>query len=247
MNISLAPEAIFYIGSFPVTNSLVAAWITIIFLLVVTLILRSKALKSVPRGLQNVVEVVFEAFLGLIDGVTSDRKQSIKFFPIVVTIFIFILISNWAGLLPGVGSIGIWEVHHGEEVLVPIFRSADSDLNITLALAIISIFTVQFFGIMTIGFFKYAKRFLNFKNPIKFFMGILEIVSEFAKIISLSFRLFGNIFAGEVLLIVISFLIPYVIPLPFMFLELFVGFVQALIFALLTLVFLKFAATELEH
>lgn len=246
MNISLAAEPVFHIGSFPITNSLINVWIVFLLLIVFSLILR-KRIKAVPRGLQNVVEAIFEAILGLLDSITQNRRQSAKFFPLVFTIFIFILLSNWLGIFPGIGPIGIYEELEGHTVLVPFFRSAASDLNLTIALAIISIFAVQIFGILGIGFFKYAKKFINFSNPIKFFMGILEIVSELAKIISLSFRLFGNIFAGEVLLVVVSFLIPYLAPLPFMFLELFVGFVQALIFSLLTMVFLQFATMETEH
>jgi len=100
------------------------------------------------------------------------------------------------------------------------------------------------FGIIGIGFFKHAGKFISFKGPIEFFVGLLELVSEVAKMISFSFRLFGNIFAGEVLLTVVLFLVPYLVPLPFLFLEIFVGFVQALVFSMLTLVFLKMAVSE---
>jgi len=127
---------------------------------------------------------------------------------------------------------------HGKEVFVPLFRSTNSDLNNTLALAIVSVASVQFFGIITIGFFKYAGKFFvsPFKKPygVGTFVGLLELVSEFSKMISFSFRLFGNIFAGEVLLVVVSMIIPYIVPLPFMFLELFVGFIQALVFSMLS-------------
>jgi len=208
-------------------------------------------LKLIPKGFQNVIEYVLEAFLNLIDSVTHDRKQSKKFFPIVVTIFIFVILSNWIEIVPGLGTIGINETHEGKTVLIPFIRSASADLNVTLALALISVFSVQFLGIATIGISKYAKKF--FISPLHkpyfvgTFVGVLELISEFAKIISFSFRLFGNIFAGEVLLIVMLNLAPYFIPLPFLFLELFVGFVQALVFAMLTLVFLKMGVTEAEH
>ncbi|MCK4525128.1 MAG: F0F1 ATP synthase subunit A, partial [Candidatus Andersenbacteria bacterium] len=120
---------------------------------------------------------------------------------------------------------------------------ANSDLNTTLALAIVSVLATQIFGIIALGVFKYGKKFINFSSPITFFVGILELVSEVAKMVSFSFRLFGNVFAGEVLLVVIMTLAPFIAPLPFFGLELFVGFVQALVFAMLTLVFLKMAVT----
>jgi F-type H+-transporting ATPase subunit a len=192
-----------------------------------------------------------EAFLNLVDSVTQDKEQSKKFFPIVMTIFLFIILSNWIELVPGLGTIGINEMHGSKTVLVPFLRSASADLNVTLAIALISVFTIQFMGIAAIGVAKYAgKFFVNpFRKPyfIGTFVGVLELISECAKIVSFSFRLFGNIFAGEVLLIVMLNLVPFLIPLPFLFLELFVGFIQALVFAMLTLVFLKMAVTEATH
>ncbi len=246
MNVSIAAEPLFHIGSFPFTNSLLAALITVIFLITVAAVLRRK-IALVPKGLQNVVELSFEGGLGIMEQVTQDAKQSRKFFPLVFTIFIFILVSNWFGLIPLWGPIGLREVHEAKDVFVPLLRSANSDLNITLALALIVLFTFQFFGIASVGFFKYAGKFINFKGPLKFFLGILELISEIAKLISLSFRLFGNIFAGEVLLLVMMFLIPYVLPVPFLVLEVFVGVIQAFIFAMLTIVFLKIAMTEAHH
>ena len=139
------------------------------------------------------------------------------------------------------------KVVHGEngyQVFVPLFRSTNSDLNMTLALAIISVIATQIFGIITIGFFKHVGKYISFKNPGLAFAGILEATAEVVKILSFSFRLFGNIFAGEVLLVVTALLLPFIAPLPFMLLEMFVGFIQALIFSLLTLVFLKIATSE---
>jgi F-type H+-transporting ATPase subunit a len=247
MEISLAPESIFFIGSFPITNTVLVTLLLSLLIITSSFILRSK-LQLIPRGFQNIVEYVLEAFLNLIDGVTQNREQSKRFFPLVMTIFIFIILSNWVELIPGLGTIGINEEIHGKTVLVPFLRSASTDLNVTLAIALIAVFSIQFMGIAAIGLAKYAGKFLvnPFKKPyfIGTFVGILEIISEVAKIISFSFRLFGNIFAGEVLLIVMLNLVPYVIPLPFLFLELFVGFIQALVFSILTLVFLKMAVTE---
>lgn len=261
MHISLAAEELFRIGPFPVTNSLITTWIVTILLISVAVI-GTKKLKRIPRGLQNVLEYAIESFLNLIESVTGDKKQARQFFPFVATIFFFVVFANWIGLLPGVGTIGIKEHHaadaaemseasseqtEGEEVLIPLFRPANTDLNTTLALAVSAVLGIQFFGIMSIGFFKYASKYINFKGPISFFIGILELISEFARMISFSFRLFGNIFAGEVLLTVIAFLLPFIAPLPFYFLEIFVGFIQGLVFAMLTLVFLKIAVTPHEH
>lgn len=247
MEISLAAEPLFYIGSFPVTNTILVTLFLSLFIIISSLIFKRK-IKLVPKGFQNFIEYVLEVFLNLIDSVTHDREQSKKFFPLVVTIFIFVILSNWIELVPGLGTIGINEEIHGKTVLIPFLRSASADLNMTLAIALISVFAVQFTGIATIGIFKYGGKF--FVNPFKkpyflgTFVGVLELISEVAKIISFSFRLFGNIFAGEVLLIVILNLVPYFVPLPFLFLELFVGFIQALVFSMLTLVFLKMAVTE---
>jgi len=269
--ISLAAEHIFSIGSFNVTNSMIVTVLISILVIVSAFLLRVKitTAKKISKA-QNTVEMVFEGAFSLMDGVTNNPKNSKRFFALVMTLFIFILLSNWSGLIPGVGSIGIHEEkevveqvetvdhealpeaveaateegEHEETIFVPIFRAPSSDLNTTIGLAIISLLSFQIFGIATIGFFKYLKKFLNFKGPIEFFLGILEIVSEVAKMISLSFRLFGNVFAGEVLLLVIAFLVPLIAPLPFFALEIFVGLIQAFIFAMLTLVFLTVASME---
>lgn len=241
----LSSETIFHVGGFEVRNTLIAAALAITVLTVIGLLVRKRKYAMVPGGIQNLMESLIEGFMGFFTTVVGDEKKTRRFFPLVMTIFFYVLISNWMGLLPGFGSIGIWEEHHGKEILVPIFRSAFADVNMTLALALISVTMVQFFGVTILGFKKYAgKFFVNpLKDPIGCFVGILELMSEFSKIISFSFRLFGNIFAGEVLLLVISFLMPYIVPLPFYGLELFVGFIQALVFAFLTTVFLKIATT----
>lgn len=243
MTISLAAEPIFHIGSFPVTNTLLVSYLIIIVLTLGVFVLKL-GLKTVPARAQGMAELVIENILKLIEGVTQDKKIARKFFPLIATFFIFIILSNWVEVVPGLGTIGIWEEHGGEKILVPFIRSTSADLNFTLALAIVSVFCVQIFGILAIGFYKYAGKFINFKNPIYFFIGILELLAELSRIISYSFRLFGNIFAGEVLLTVMLFLIPYIVPLPFLLMELFVGFIQALIFSMLTLVFLKIAMTS---
>lgn len=246
MEISLAAEKIAHIGNVPITNSMVANWIATV-VLVVFAILATKKISLVPKGVQNVAEFIVESLLGLADSVIGNMKLTRKFFPMIATIFIFILTNNWLGLLPGFGSIGINETVHGKEVLIPLFRSGNADLNSTLALAVIAVIAIQIFGIITIGFFKYTKKFLNFESPIMFFVGILELISEVSRLVSFSFRLFGNVFAGEILLTVIAMLAPYIAPLPFYGLELFVGFIQALVFTMLTLVFIKMAITDHEE
>ena len=246
MEISLAAEKIAHIGGLPITNSMIMTWITGLLLILLSL-LATRRLKLIPKGIQNVFEFIVEFLFNTVDDVIGDKKQSRKYFPLLATIFIFVLFNNWLGLIPGVGTIGIHEMHEGKEVFVPILRSGNADLNMTFALAVTTIIAVQFFGIIAIGFKKYSSKFFNFSNPIYTFVGALELVSEISRIISFAFRLFGNIFAGEVLLTVIAMIIPYVIPLPFMGLELFVGAIQALVFTMLALVFIKMAVTAHEE
>jgi F-type H+-transporting ATPase subunit a len=241
LNISLRAEDIFHNGSFPVTNATLLAFIVLVVLAAISITLRSK-LAIIPGMLQNVAEVMLEGALDIIDTVLGNRKTSEKYLPIVFTIFLFVLFSNWFGLVPGVGSI---MVGRGADA-VPLLRSPASDLNFTLALALIAVTMVNAFGIAAMGLKERASVFFNFSNPLKFFVGILELISEFARIISFTFRLFGNVFAGEVLLAIMALLVPYVIPLPFMFLEIFVGFIQAFIFGMLTLVFVSLAVTPHE-
>lgn len=244
MNISLAAEPLFHIGTFPVTNTLLVGLFITLAGGIFVAVLR-KRLEELPRGIQNVVEALIEGMLKFVDGVTVDRKKTLRFFPIAASIFTFVLLSNWVELVPGLGTIGIWGEHQGETVLIPFLRSASADLNVTAAIALFAVASVQIMGMMVLGVRRYASKFLvpPWHPPygIGTFVGILEIVSEFARMISFSFRLFGNIFAGEVLLLVVSTLVPYIIPMPFLFLELFVGLVQALVFSMLTLVFLTMA------
>lgn len=254
----LVAEPIFHIGSFPVTNSYINSFLAVLFFIIVGFILRKRT-SMIPKGIQNVAEGILEFMLGYIDRVTKNRAKSLKFLPIVGGLFLFILISNWMGLIPGTGSIGIRE--HGE--LIPLFRPANTDLNMTLAMAVFAVVVSHFLGVVAIGFLKYSNKFIKVgdlvasvkKGPTGMFVavaefgvGLIEIISEIAKIVSLSLRLFGNVFAGEVLLTVLAGLIAYLVPLPFMFLELLVGLIQSLVFAMLTLVYLTMATAEIpEH
>jgi F-type H+-transporting ATPase subunit a len=239
MQISLRAEEIFHIGAFPVTNAVLLAFLSFVVLAVFALLLRRR-IAMVPGKIQNIAEIVIDGALDMMDSVLGDRRRSEKYLPIVFTIFLFVLCSNWLGLLPGVGS---FVVRSGVET-TPLLRSPAADLNFTLALALLAVTFANALGVAAVGWEKRLGTFFNFKNPIAFFVGILELISEFAKIISFSFRLFGNVFAGEVLLTIIAFLVPYAAPLPFLFLEIFVGFIQAFIFGMLTLVFVAMATTS---
>lgn len=257
-------EPVFHIGSLTVTNSLISAWITVI-ILVTIFILIGKKLKKVPRGLQNVFELILEESLKLTDSITGSRKKTEKFLPIALTLFLFILVNNWLGLLPGIGTIGFVESDGAHSVFVPILRGATADLNMTLGLSLFVVVLSHIFGVISLGVWHHLNKFVNFKtfleigkkvrkepmvlmvNPIKAFVGIIEIVGEIAKVASLSLRLFGNIFAGEVLLASMMAISAYILPIPFMFLELIVGIVQAMVFAILTLAFMSIATTAEEH
>ncbi len=241
LNISLRAETVFYLGAWPVTNTVLLAFVAVVLLAVIAVAIRRR-MAMVPGMLQNVAEAVMEGALGMMDDVLGTRERSEKYFPLVFTIFIFVVTSNWLGLVPGVTSI---VVGHGADA-TPLLRSPASDLNFTLAVALIAVTMVNVFGAAMMGLKHRASVFFNFKSPIGFFVGILELISEFARIVSFTFRLFGNVFAGEVLLAIMALLVPYVVPLPFMFLEVFVGFIQAFIFGMLTLVFIALATTPHE-
>ncbi|MEA3293329.1 MAG: F0F1 ATP synthase subunit A [Patescibacteria group bacterium] len=240
VHISLTSEVLFHIFNFPITNTLIMTWLVMSILIFFSIIV-SKNIKKSPGKLQNIVEMVIENMFNFFESVVGSKKQALKFFPITATLFLFILLSNWLEILPGLNAIGITEGEAGEGHILPFIRSPSSDLNFTLGLAIISVALTQIVGIGTIGFFKYFSKFICLKSPLGFFVGVLELISEIAKLISFSFRLFGNIFAGEVLLITIGVLVPIIAPIPFLGLEIFVGIIQALIFSLLTLIFFKVA------
>lgn len=248
---ALAAEPLFHFGNFPVTNSLLNAWISVaVFCLIAFVASRRKTL--VPHGVHNFIEAVIEGLLGEVQKVTGDRKRALMFFPVCATLFLYILVNNWMGLLPGTGTIG-WS---GGEEFLPLFRPAAADLNFTLAIAVFSVVLVQFAGIRATGLMNYGSKFVNIrgifqaipKGPtaivvafIEFGVGLIEIVSELAKIISLSLRLFGNVFAGEILIGVMMSLFSFVLPVPFMFLEILVGAIQATVFSILVLAFLTVA------
>ncbi len=288
LHISISAEPLTTIGELTISNSIFTSLIVSFLLIAIAFVARSSIKdERRPQGLQNFFEWVVESLFGLVEGIAGSKKKAKAFFPFIATFFLFILLNNWFGLLPGVGTIGFIEGENTEHaqlqesglelesskayaselaeehrqeaeaammeesehvesegdhgaVFVPYLRAGTADLNGTLALGLISIVVTQFFGFKYLGL-SYLKKYFNFSNPIMFFVGILELISEFAKIISFAFRLFGNIFAGEVLLVVMLMLGKVIIPMPFYGLEIFVGFIQALVFAMLSLVFFNMA------
>ena len=267
--IQIQPEPIFYIGPFPITNTLIGTWISIIGLLLV-FYFGTRRRNLIPAGMQNALEAVVEYLLNLTEGVSGKVKAK-RFFPLVATFFLFILFCNLLDVFPGVDTIGTVNLERlklahlpppqsflllGEysDKLIPWVRPGTSDLNLTLALALVSVIVTQVLGFMALGPKRQLSKYFNFKalrhgfqGPIEFFVGLIELVTELSRILSFSFRLFGNIFAGSAVLAVFAFILPFIADVVFIPLELFVAFVQALIFALLTLVFLEIGTTSHEE
>lgn len=285
-SVAVKPEVMFIVGGFEITNTLLMTWAAM-FILILLSFLATRNMKLVPSGVQNFMEFAIESIAGLCESVAGSERAK-KFFPIVATIFLFVTVSNLLGLIPGFGPIGtmtlehdapppksiallgdasLFAAAHEEEgatpVLAPFFRSPSTDINTTLAIALIAMLLVQFFGIQALGFLGYFGKFFNFKRLGKFFtglfkgkfsgadlgfgfldtfIGLIEFISEIAKIFAFTFRLFGNIFAGEVVLLIMSFLF-LALPLVFYGFEVFVGFIQGFVFAVLTLAFMTIATT----
>ncbi len=295
-HITIAAEELTKVGPVKITNTMVTSWFVVAFA-IIFFFLATRRWSLVPSGLQNFVEAALEAFYNLVVNVAGE-KNGRRFFPVVATIFLFVVISNWLSLTPVFNSIGFHsaEEEHGfvmdkkdigpihltvvpfsgpghlsadsideddadakEQAekakadgkfvgeLIPIFRGPNTDLNTPLALAIASAIAVEFWGISSLGLFKYGKKFFDFRGPINFFVGILELVSEMVRLVSFTFRLFGNMFAGEVVILMFTFLTPIVLTLPFYGLEIFVGLIQGFIFSMLTLVFGVMAVSHGEH
>ena len=234
---SFAPEIILQIGVIPITNTILHT-IFVDALLIGGTFYLNKRLALIPTNFfQNAMESIIETFYNLTESVAQHAAS--KIFPYFMSFFLFILLANWSSLIPGVGTIGIRE--HGE--LIPLLRGATTDLNTTLGLALFSAFAIHAMSIKTIGIKDYLGRYFSL-NPLNLFIGILEIVSEITKVVSLSFRLFGNIFAGEVVILTVSSIFAFLFPLPFLMLEVIVGIVQALVFSMLTMVFMAILTTS---
>jgi F-type H+-transporting ATPase subunit a len=275
-HIQLPAEVVNHVGSFAITNTMYAMLIADVIVIVIALIVRrgmSSGKLMPPGGLSGAIEALMEVIHNLTESTAGKWTKTI--FPFFATITLFVLIVNWMELIPGVDSIGIIEhaAHEGHAVqqltggiatiikdpgeyaLVPFVRVLSTDLNFTLALALVSMTMVQVIGVRSLGL-KYFTKFFNvsgiFKRPIfgviDFAVGLLELISEFSKIISFSFRLFGNIFAGSVLLFVIGTLVPAFAQSLFLLLEFFVGIIQAVVFGMLTMVFMAQATQgHAEH
>ncbi len=268
--IKIQPDVIFNINGFQITNTLIGTWLSII-VLIVLFYFGTRKREVIPSGLQNAVEWIVEYLLSLVQGVAGKDKGR-KFFPLVATFFIFILFCNLLDVFPGVETFGwinltalsaahlppptsIFLFGDYSNKIAPWIRPGTSDLNLTLAMALVSVITTQAFGFYSLGwreqlgkYFNFRALFkFNFQGFIEFFVGILEIVTELSRILSFSFRLFGNVFAGGAVLAVFAFILPFAADIVFIPFELFIAFVQALIFSLLTLVFLEIATTSYKE
>lgn len=264
-------EPFYKLGPIYITNTLITSWLSIIVLIGI-FYFATRNMKLVPKGLQNTAEWIIETLLDFVEGV-AGKENGRRFFPIVATIFLYVLFNAWLALLPVFNFIGITQQQaDGTTTYIPFLRAANTDINVPLMLALVSFFSVEYWGITTLGLRYYLGKFFKFgqllqglgqlvKGKVKSavgtilfgaidaFVGALELLSEFVRIISFTFRLFGNMMGGEVLLLTIPFLIPWVFSSIFYGLETFLGLIQAVIFGVLTLVFATIAISkpEAEH
>ncbi len=257
----LPAETVCHLFGFPVANSILGAWMTMAVLICLSYVI-TRRMKIIPGRMQSAFEFLLGWLYDLCRRVAGEENGR-RFFPVVATIFLFVAFNAWLSLIPGFGSIFVTNAE-GEQI--HLLRGANTDINVPLALALVSFFFVEYFGLRSLGL-RYLGKFLNvgqffqslrqvikgrlwaglgglFTGFINIFIGLLEALSEMVRIVSFTFRLFGNMTAGEILLLVAAFLIPWVFALPFYGLELLIGFVQALIFGGLTLVFLTLAVAH---
>jgi F-type H+-transporting ATPase subunit a len=259
-HISIAPEQLFTLFGFPITNTFLCTWIVIAVLFFVCY-LGTRRQDLIPSGIQNAFEWLVEGLLGLVESV-SGKEKGRKFFPFVASFFIFILFANLLDVIPGVDTIGhIEELSQGgllwgeeSNKIIGWLRPPTTDLNLTLAMALVSVVATQFFGFTILGVKGQLSKYFNFpalrRGPmgvVDFVVGLLEIVSELGRLVSFSFRLFGNIFAGSVLLAVFAFLLPVASSILFLPFEMFVGVIQAFVFCFLTLVFMEVGTVSHSH
>jgi len=234
IEINLKPESIFQIGSFNITNTILTTWLTVFILLIWGAFIGYQFKRSRNSLFVAGTRILVKFFYKFISDILGNKKLTWEVLPLILTIFLFITFANWIGLIPGF--VGSFFLKIGSKK-IPLFRTVNSDLNTTFALAISGIILIKLVARRYPEQKSYLKIGVNklFKLVIDFF----EMLSEFTRVLSLSFRLFGNIFAGEVLMIITAFILPYFLPIPFMFLEVFIGVFQAVIFAILVLVFIK--------
>jgi len=240
IHVAISAEKLGDFFGIPITNTLITSWVVIAILVAVAFLVRGR-LKMIPGKFQTLMETMVGFVYDYVTETLESRDMARKFFPLLMTIFLFIFVGNMLHFIPGIGSL---QYNHE-----PLLRAPNTDLTVPLVLAIVSFFVIEVTGILAIGFWKYSSKFIQnpFRNPIGFAVGLIELVGELVRVVSLSFRLFGNILAGEIIIAVAIFFAPYLLPVPLMMFEIFIGFLQAAIFALLTLFFIKLAIMEPEH
>jgi len=239
IKVVLKAEQLGTLFGFPITNSLIMTWLLCAILIVAAYFIgRSFSLK--PNKVQTAFEWVFESATNYVSELLENDILARRIMPLLATMFFFILIANELEFFPGVGSIGL--IRDG--VFLPLLRTPTTDLNTTLALAIISVVVIEMIGVLSLGVLKYGQKYINLSSPVGFVAGIIELVSNLGRLISFSFRLFGNVFAGEVLVAVAGYFLPYFLPAPLMGFEMFIGVIQALVFVMLTLFFVKLSVME---
>ena len=246
LHISISP---YHLGDFfglPITPTLLTSWLIIIVLVAAAFFI-GRNVRMVPGKGQIAIETILGGTYDYVKEVLEDDTLARRYFPLIMSIFIYITVANLFGLLPFIGAIGVHDpAHHGQ--LIPLLYPLNTDLNAPIALAIVAFIAIEFAGIAALGFFKYFSKFVNFSSVIGFIVGIIELISEIARLITFSFRLFGNIFAGKVLILLALFFVPYIAPVPLVLYEVFVSVIQGAVFALLTLFFIKIAVTpHTEH
>ena len=240
IHVSIKAEPLFHIGPFEFTNSMVGALLaSIVLLLAAWYITRRSAL--VPARVQSLLELPIEWMTGIIAGSSTRWKGYVA---LILGFFLMILVANWIGLLPGVGTVGLLHEDHGETVLIPFIRPASADLNFTLGLAIVAFGVFVWWGIRVNGAAGYLKELVGEPRYMAPLMFPIHLISEVSRLISLSMRLFGNVFAGEVLLATMVALAPIVVPAVFLGLEAVFGFVQALVFSLLAMTYITLSIAE---
>jgi len=232
IHIALTGETVFEFLGIGFTNTFIIS-ILCALVLIIAFVLALRKREIVPGKMQNFFEFILETVFSIFDGMTGNSKKTEEIFPLAGTLFIFILCNNLLEIVPGLG-------------IFPFLRAPSSDIHFTLALAIFSMVFIHVVAIQKLGGITYLKKYIKFESPIMFFVGALEALGEITRTMSLGIRLFGNLFAGEILLTMVSFMVPYLVPLPFLGLEIFVGFIQALVFSSLITVFYVTTTAE-EH
>ena len=239
ISVKLSPYVVGEFFGLSITATMLTAWLATVILLAAA-ILVGRNLAAVPGKVQLVFETAVGGVYQYVEDTLESRELAQRYFPVLMTMFLFLLVMNWVGLLPGVTTIGLTD----GDSFTPFFYPPATDLNIAIAFALVAMFTIEFAGIAALGLWKYGGKFINFSSPLNFLVGIIELISEIGRLVSFSFRLFGNIFAGKTLLVVATFFVPFVLPVPILAYEVFVGFIQAGVFFFLTLIFIKLAVAE---